>query len=331
MASVKAVLGLVFVTCIITTESFRGGFGIKRIIRNAIGDAIDDATDVFGCSAVDILKINSLFARFMDAQSQASKFRLIGDTPDPNVINEYIAFVEQNVVPNFLFNFSYIDRNRASVPVEFFPGVPNPVIYPSRDLYLYSNFAVIPPQLSWIDFLDLFGGIQNLNGGNYGYLNCDDDGFTLVTRTIDFLAGDRFVNPNIDAQMNGLIDNSIGLARITTKYNKNMSLTATFVEAELFGTVEFNTNQDPTFAKSNNHENVNAKEQTMNKSNNNNNILGANLTNYLILFLCIVGVINLFVSLKWNTKKKSKNSGYNQINNLSTSQSESEIGMSDQI
>ena len=128
MAAVKAVLGLVFVTCIITTQSFRGGFGIKRIIKNAIGDAIDDATDVFGCSAVDILKINSLFARFMDAQSQASKFRLIGDTPDANVINEYITFVEENVVPNFLFNFSYIDRNRASVPVEFFPGVPNPVV-----------------------------------------------------------------------------------------------------------------------------------------------------------------------------------------------------------
>ena len=138
------------------------------------------------------------------------------------------------------------------------------------------------------------------------------------------------MNPNIDAQINGLTDNSIGLARITTKYNKNMSLTATYVEAELFGTVEFNTYQDPTFAKSNNHKNVNTKEQTMNKGNN-NSILGVNLTNYLILFLCIVGVINLFVSLKWNTKKKSKNSGYNQINNLSTSQSESEIGMSDQI
>eukprot|EP01083_Nonionella_stella_P222865 794890_1 len=269
-----------------------------------------DLATIGTCTAIDVLKYNDIAQRFSDLQSLASKGRLNGQNPDPVAISNYIDFVEETLASDFRMEFFYTDRNIAPNPIPFIPNIPNPIIYTNRNAYLYGDqkAGILP----WIAMIDLFFGTQNLNGGQFGYVNCDSktNTATLVTRNVDFITGargnfDAIGNPlgNFDINNNDRIDNVMAIGRTEMMFNE-YKLTASKIEVELYGTVELNSFQDPNFptAKKNTANKEIVKSGIFDEIGTNyhmSDIIGNSILNtYLLIIMLILVIANWIMSYK---------------------------------
>eukprot|EP01084_Bolivina_argentea_P003502 6587_1 len=262
------------------------------------------------CTAIDVLRYNDIAQRYRDLEGLASKGRLNGQNPDPVAISNYIDFLEETLASDFRFEFFYVDRNIAPEAIPFVPNVPNPFIYTNRNTYLYGDqkLGILP----WLATIDLFFGTENLNGGQFGYVNCDSETntATLVSRTVDLLSGGRgefdvIGNPlgNVDVNNNGRIDNVIGIGRSEATFNGYM-ITALKVEVELYATVEYNSFQDQDFptAKKNTATKEIVKSGIFDEIGTNyhmSDIIGNSILNtYLLIIMLILVIANWIMSYK---------------------------------